>query len=201
MDDDFNTARATGVLFDLVRDGNRLLHEARQRTSPAPATITALEETAALLKRLASVLAIDLTSTAAEVSLASGVALEYEVRYGLLQVLALQTTAQGKTSAQLQLDADGNRLRADARLDGLAEGSGDHWDLDADMPALKKLQPDIDDAKRAAESMRQQYSDPAKVEAMRKQAMAMQAAMQAQRPSPERAKQDAGDLQKELGLK
>jgi len=67
--------------------------------------------------------------------------------------------------------------------------------------ALKKLQPDIDDAKRAAESMRQQYSDPAKVEAMRKQAMAMQAAMQAQRPSPERAKQDAGDLQKELGLK
>jgi len=55
--------------------------------------------------------------------------------------LALQTTAQGKTSAQLQLDADGNRLRADARLDGLAEGSGDHWDLDADMPALKKLQP------------------------------------------------------------
>jgi len=75
MDDDFNTARATGVLFDLVRDGNRLLHEARQRTSPAPATITALEETAALLKRLASVLAIDLTSTAAEVSLTSGVAL------------------------------------------------------------------------------------------------------------------------------
>lgn len=67
--------------------------------------------------------------------------------------------------------------------------------------ALKKMQPDIDEAKRAAAALREQYSDPAKVEAMRKQAMAMQAAMQAQRPSAERAKQDAGDLQKELGLK
>jgi hypothetical protein len=67
--------------------------------------------------------------------------------------------------------------------------------------ALKKLQPDIDDAKRAAASMREQYSDPAKVDALRKQAQAAQAAMQAQRPSAGRAEQDAGDLQKELGLK
>ena len=67
--------------------------------------------------------------------------------------------------------------------------------------ALKKMQPDIDEAKRAAAALREQFSDPAKVEAMRKQAMAMQAAMQAQRPSAERTKQDAGDLQKELGLK
>jgi hypothetical protein len=67
--------------------------------------------------------------------------------------------------------------------------------------AMQKMQPDIDAAKRTAEAMRAQYGDPAKVEAMRKQAQAMQAAMQAQRPSAERAKQDAGDLQKELGLK
>jgi len=49
-------------------------------------------------------------------------------------------------------------------------------------------------------AMREQFSDPAKVEAMCKQAFAMQAAMQAQRPSSERARQDAGALQKELGL-
>jgi translocation and assembly module TamB len=55
--------------------------------------------------------------------------------------LALQTAASGKTSGQLLLDADGNRLHADARLDGLAEGSADHWDLKAELPALKKLQP------------------------------------------------------------
>ncbi len=55
--------------------------------------------------------------------------------------LTLQTAANGKTNGQLQLDADDNRLRADARLDGPAEGSGDHWDLKADLPALKKLQP------------------------------------------------------------
>ncbi len=64
-----------------------------------------------------------------------------------------------------------------------------------------KLQPDIDAGKRAAEALRAQYSDPAKVEAMRKQALAMQAAAQAQRVSAERSKQSAGDLQKELGLK
>jgi translocation and assembly module TamB len=55
--------------------------------------------------------------------------------------LSLQTAAAGQTSGQLLLDADGNRLRADARLDGLAEGSADHWELKAEMPTLKKLQP------------------------------------------------------------
>lgn len=67
--------------------------------------------------------------------------------------------------------------------------------------ALQKARPDIDDAKRTAAAMREQYSDPAKLDAMRKQALAMQAAMQSQRQGAERAKQDAGDLQKELGLK
>jgi len=55
--------------------------------------------------------------------------------------LALQTAANGKTTGQMQLESDGNRLHANARLDGLAEGSGDHWDLKAEMPTLKKLQP------------------------------------------------------------
>jgi translocation and assembly module TamB len=55
--------------------------------------------------------------------------------------LVLQTQANGKASGQLQLEADGNNLRADARLDSLAEGGGDHWDLKAELPALKKLQP------------------------------------------------------------
>jgi translocation and assembly module TamB len=55
--------------------------------------------------------------------------------------LDLQTAAGGQTSGQLLLDADGNRLRADARLDALADGSADHWELKAELPALKKLQP------------------------------------------------------------
>jgi cysteinyl-tRNA synthetase len=75
MDDDFNTARAVGVLFDLVRDGNRMLREARQSASPAPSLVTGLEQTAALLQRLASVLSLDLTAATAEVSAASAVSL------------------------------------------------------------------------------------------------------------------------------
>jgi cysteinyl-tRNA synthetase len=75
MDDDFNTARATGVLFDLVRDGNRLLQDARQSADPPPATIMAIEEAAALLKRLGSVLALDLTGAASDVSSVNAVTL------------------------------------------------------------------------------------------------------------------------------
>ncbi len=73
MDDDFNTARATGVLFDLVREGNRLLRDARQSDGPPRTTIAAIEETAALLTRLGAVLAMDLAGAAAEVSTAGAV--------------------------------------------------------------------------------------------------------------------------------
>ena len=73
MDDDFNTARATGVLFDLVRDGNRLLQDARQADGPPGPTIAAIEEAAALLKRLGAVLAMDLAGAAADVSTAGAV--------------------------------------------------------------------------------------------------------------------------------
>ena len=54
---------------------------------------------------------------------------------------ALQSADEGRTEARLQLLAAGNELRADARLDRPAEGSGDQWQLKADLPALKKLQP------------------------------------------------------------
>ncbi len=60
MDDDFNTARATGVLFDLVREGNRLLHEADRDGGPEPSVLSALRGTAALLRRLGAVLGVSL---------------------------------------------------------------------------------------------------------------------------------------------
>jgi cysteinyl-tRNA synthetase len=75
MDDDFNTARATGVLFDLVREGNRMLQEVRGAGAPSPSAVAALEETAALLTRLGSVLALDFAGATAEVSTASAVRL------------------------------------------------------------------------------------------------------------------------------
>ena len=75
MDDDFNTARATGVLFDLVREGNRMLQEVRGAGEPSPSAVAALEETAALLTRLGSVLALDFAGATADVSTASAVTL------------------------------------------------------------------------------------------------------------------------------
>lgn len=63
MDDDFNTARALGVLFDLVREGNRLLHEANRAEVPDPATVHALGEAATLLCRLGEVLGLVLRAS------------------------------------------------------------------------------------------------------------------------------------------
>ena len=60
MDDDFNTARAIGVLFDLVREGNRLLGQATREGGPDFAVLRVLREAAATLRRLGAVLALDL---------------------------------------------------------------------------------------------------------------------------------------------
>jgi len=60
MDDDFNTAKATGVLFDLVREGNRLLHATDQGRSLTLPTLVALRRVATLLRRLGGVLGLDL---------------------------------------------------------------------------------------------------------------------------------------------
>jgi cysteinyl-tRNA synthetase len=89
MDDDFNTARATGVLFDLVRDGNRLLQDARHSQEPLQARVVALEETAALLKRLAAVLALDLATVVTDVSAAGAVALTRSADEALAELTRL----------------------------------------------------------------------------------------------------------------
>ncbi|HYL81088.1 MAG TPA: DALR domain-containing protein, partial [Candidatus Acidoferrum sp.] len=75
MDDDFNTAKATGVLFDLVREGNRLLQETAQEGTPRPASLAALQRTATLLRRLGGVLGLDLHGSRSVRSSLSSIAL------------------------------------------------------------------------------------------------------------------------------
>jgi cysteinyl-tRNA synthetase len=89
MDDDFNTARATGVLFDLAREGNRLLQEARRSSQPPQASVIALEETATLLRRLGSVLTIDFAAASADVAAASAVTLTRSVEEALHELQTL----------------------------------------------------------------------------------------------------------------
>ncbi len=76
MDDDFNTARALGVLFDVVREGNRLLSEAGEAVAENPGDLAVLRGTAALLRRLSSVLCLDLRSGGPVVSAFATVRLE-----------------------------------------------------------------------------------------------------------------------------
>jgi cysteinyl-tRNA synthetase len=104
MDDDFNTARATGVLFDLVREGNRMLQEVRGAGEPSPSAVAALEETAALLTRLGSVLALDFAGATADVSAASAVTLTRsadEAVGELTRLLAVPPPYPAERSAEL----------------------------------------------------------------------------------------------------
>jgi cysteinyl-tRNA synthetase len=88
MDDDFNTARATGVLFDLVREGNRLIQDAG-RGAAAPATVAALRGTAAQLRRLGQVLALDLKVGAVAVAAFGAIRLDRTAEAALAELTAL----------------------------------------------------------------------------------------------------------------
>jgi len=94
MDEDFNTARASGVLFDLVREGNRLLRDADRSSGPAPSTLSALRHLAGQLRRLGAVLGLDLRASGPVVRAVGAVRLERSVE-GALQELAALVTGQG----------------------------------------------------------------------------------------------------------
>jgi hypothetical protein len=69
--------------------------------------------------------------------------------------------------------------------------------------AMQKMQPSIDAAQKQAEELQKQFSDPKAVEAMRKQAEAAQAALQAQQKKQQKSsdkKKSAEELEKELEM-
>jgi len=94
MDDDFNTARAAGVLFDLMREGNRLLHDADQAGGLPVSTRSALRRVADLLRELGAVLALDLRASGATVRAFAAVRLDRPVE-GALQELASLVRGEG----------------------------------------------------------------------------------------------------------
>jgi myosin heavy subunit len=67
--------------------------------------------------------------------------------------------------------------------------------------AMQKMQPSIDQLQRQAAELQKQYSDPAKVQAMREQAEAARKSIQQQQAASKAAnKKGADDLEKQLGL-
>jgi hypothetical protein len=67
--------------------------------------------------------------------------------------------------------------------------------------AMQKMQPSIDAAKRQAEELQKQFSDPAKVQAMSEQAEAARKSLQQQQAASKQGnKKSAAELEKELGL-
>jgi len=104
MDDDINTARATGVLFDVVREGNRLLHEVEQAGSPTPEAVRQLREEATLVRRLGRVLGFDLQGGSRLVSSFGTLRLERPANSALDELTALVRTGRAVVpSARAQL--------------------------------------------------------------------------------------------------
>jgi len=67
--------------------------------------------------------------------------------------------------------------------------------------AMNKMQPAVDQMKKQAEALRKEYSDPAKIQAMREQAQAAQARLkQQQQDNARTGAKRADELEKELGL-
>lgn len=67
--------------------------------------------------------------------------------------------------------------------------------------AMNRMQPQIDQMKQQAEQLQKQFSDPAKVQALKDQALATQKRMQQQQQANAKANaKQADDLEKELGL-
>ena len=91
MDDDFNTARASAVLFDLVREGNRFLHEANSASAPEPSALATLRNMAALLRRLGAVLGLEFGEGGAVVTSYASVALARSAKAALEELETLLT--------------------------------------------------------------------------------------------------------------
>jgi hypothetical protein len=67
--------------------------------------------------------------------------------------------------------------------------------------AMQKMQPSIDEARKQAEELQKQFSDPGQVGAMRQQAEAARKSLQQQQQAAKKQnRQSADELEKELGL-
>jgi cysteinyl-tRNA synthetase len=150
MDDDFNTARAVGVIFDLVRDGNRLLRDARQG-APSAAAASWLVAMADLVRRLGSILTLSLVGAPSIVVRRQGINLARPASDVLAELRAL---AGSDPASAVDLPARLTRVLAE--LLALREAARDRkaWgEADAIRTALLAEGVRIDDTRTAAQAI------------------------------------------------
>jgi cysteinyl-tRNA synthetase len=154
MDDDLNTARATGVLFDMIREGNRLLHALRQGQAE-PDAIDRVRETAELLRRLGGVLALEFGGVQTVTLPRSGVALRRSVGEALAELGRLLAAAPvpdlGRQLTALLLELLAQREAARSRK---------AWgEADAVRRTLAGYGIRVDDAKATTQAVVESASD------------------------------------------
>jgi hypothetical protein len=136
-----------------------------------------------------------------------------------MSFITMQSLEQSKTDARIAaIKAQAMKLGDEAAAKKRYFLAAEYYDVAGDSAkagaarqkqnqiSMQKMQPQMDAAQRQAAEMQKQFSDPAKVQAMREQAEAARKAMQEQqaaRATPEskaKAAKAASDLEKELGL-
>jgi hypothetical protein len=117
-----------------------------------------------------------------------------KVRIDAIKAQALRLGDEASARQRLMLAAEYYDVAGD---DAKATAARDQQQ----KAAMTRMQPSIDQMKKQAEQMQKEFSDPAKIQAMREQALAMQKSLQQQRQAHAGTKaQRADDLEKELGL-
>jgi len=117
-----------------------------------------------------------------------------KVRIDAIKAQALRLGDEASARQRLMLAAEYYDVAGD---DAKATAARDQQQ----KAAMTRMQPSIDQMKKQAEQMQKEFSDPAKIQAMREQALAMQKSLQQQKQAHAGAKaQRADDLEKELGL-
>jgi hypothetical protein len=128
--------------------------------------------------------------------------------------IAMQSLEQSKTDARVgAIKAQAAKLGDEASAKKRYLLAAEYYDVAGDSAkaqaareqqnqlATQKMRPQIDAAQRQAAELQKEFSDPAKVQAMREQAEAARKSIQQQQASSKAAnKKGADDLEKQLGL-
>jgi hypothetical protein len=118
----------------------------------------------------------------------------FEVQQARVKAQALKLADEAYAKQRFQLAAEYYGVAGERDKANAARERGN-------QVAMQKLKPSIDAAREQAEFMKEQYGDPAKVQAMREQAEAMRKTLlQQQAVAKEKNARSAAALEKELGL-
>jgi hypothetical protein len=186
--------KASGKALGLVRSWSIVTPDALLRAKLEAQRTQRIEQRVATLTRQYSS-APELLSSAMDYYIGAGFDQNvHDARLAQIRAQSLKLGDEASAQQRYLLASDYYKV---ARADAKAQAAQDKQQ----QIVMLKMQPSIDAAKRHAEQIQKEYSDPAKIQAMREQAEAMRKSLQQQQQANAKTKaKSADDLERELGL-